>query len=101
MEKQKLLFEQGRLANRSASEMLLLYISASKGAPGPIVSYTIDCGIALLLGGNVDVQRKMLEHLREKKDVGFFTAMSGFMQQCRYLSERNKYGSALREKQVR
>ena len=30
MQKQKLLFEQGRLANRSTAEMLLLYISASK-----------------------------------------------------------------------
>lgn len=48
-----------------------------------MVSHTIDCGIALLLGGNIDVQRKMLEHLQEKKDVGFFAAMSGFMQQCR------------------
>jgi len=48
-----------------------------------MVSHTIDCGIALLLGGNADVQQKMLEHLQEKKDVGFFIAMSGFMQQCR------------------
>ena len=55
-----------------------------QGVPGPMVSNTIDCGIALLLGGNVDVQQKMLDHLQEKKDVGFFIAMSGFMQQCRY-----------------
>jgi len=31
MEKQKLLYEQNRLANRGASETVLLYISASKG----------------------------------------------------------------------
>ena len=31
MEKQKLLYEQNRLANRGAAESVLLYISASKG----------------------------------------------------------------------
>jgi len=31
MEKQKLLFEQSRLSDRGAAEMVLLYISASKG----------------------------------------------------------------------
>ncbi len=32
MEKQKLLSEQARLADRGAAEMVLMYISASKGA---------------------------------------------------------------------
>lgn len=31
MEKQKLLFEQNRLADRGVAEMVLMYISASKG----------------------------------------------------------------------
>ena len=31
MEKQKLLFEQSRLADRGAAELVLMYISASKG----------------------------------------------------------------------
>ena len=31
MEKQKLLYEQNRLANRGAAETVLLYISVSKG----------------------------------------------------------------------
>lgn len=31
MEKQQLLFEQARLADRGAAEMVLLYISASRG----------------------------------------------------------------------
>ena len=31
MEKQKLLYEQNRLASRGAAETVLLYISASKG----------------------------------------------------------------------
>ena len=34
MEKQKLLYEQNRLANRGAAETVLLYISASKGLSG-------------------------------------------------------------------
>ena len=37
MEKQKLLFEQGRLADRGAAEMVLMYISASKGIDSNIV----------------------------------------------------------------
>ena len=45
---------------------------------------TIDLGISVLLGGNVDVQARMLNHLREKKEVGFFTSVAGLMQQCRY-----------------
>ena len=45
---------------------------------------TIDLGISVLLGGNVDVQKRMLNHLREKKEVGFFTSVAGLMQQCRY-----------------
>ena len=31
MEKQKLLYEQSRLSDRGAAEMVLLYISAGKG----------------------------------------------------------------------
>lgn len=31
MEKQKLLFEQSRLANSGAAEMVLMYISSSRG----------------------------------------------------------------------
>jgi hypothetical protein len=31
------------------------------------------------------LSQKMLQHLKEKKDVGFFTSVSGLMQQCRYV----------------
>lgn len=27
----------------------------------------------------------MLKHLKDKKDVGFFTSVAGLMQQCRYV----------------
>jgi len=27
----------------------------------------------------------MLQHLKEKKDVGFFTSVAGLMQQCWYV----------------
>ena len=43
------------------------------GVVTPVVQHTVELGIALLLGGNVDVQAKMLNYLKEKKDVGFFT----------------------------
>ncbi|XP_025103910.1 ryanodine receptor-like isoform X4 [Pomacea canaliculata] len=85
MEKQQLLFEQARLADRGAAEMVLLYISASRGEPGEMVTETINLGISLLRGGNTDVQKKMLQHLKDKKDVGFFTSVSGLMQQCSVL----------------
>ncbi|XP_064602338.1 ryanodine receptor 2-like [Liolophura sinensis] len=85
MEKQKLLFEQSRLADRGAAEMVLLYISASRGVSGEMTSSTIELGISLLRGGNQDVQKSMLKHLRDKKDVGFFTSLAGLMQQCSVL----------------
>ncbi|XP_041353187.1 ryanodine receptor-like isoform X2 [Gigantopelta aegis] len=85
MEKQQLLSQQSRLADRGAAEMVLLYMGASRGEHGPMVMNTIDLGISLLRGGNVDVQKKMLQHLKDKKDVGFFTSVSGLMQQCSVL----------------
>ncbi len=48
-----------------------------------MVISTIELGISILRGGNVDVQRRMLAHLKEKKDVGFFTSVAGLMQKCR------------------
>lgn len=85
MEKQQLLSEQSRLSERGAAEMILLYISATKGGYSPIVDHTIELGISLLRGGNVDVQNRMLKHLKDKKDVGFFTSVAGLMQQCSVL----------------
>jgi ryanodine receptor 2 len=82
MEKQKLLFEQSRLCGRGAAEMVLMYISASGGQWSDMVIATIDLGISILMGGNTDVQKRMLQHLKEKKDVGFFTSLAGLMQQC-------------------
>ena len=56
MEKQKLLFHQARLANRGVAEMVLLHISAARGQPSEMVMMTLRLGIAILRGGNVDVQ---------------------------------------------
>lgn len=56
MEKQKLLFHQARLANRGVAEMVLLHISACKGVPSDMVMKTLQLGIAVLRGGNVDIQ---------------------------------------------
>lgn len=93
MEKQKLLFHQARLSNRGVAEMVLLHISASKGIPSEMVMTTLNLGIAILRGGNIDIQLGMLNHLKEKKDVGFFTSIAGLMNSCSVLDldafERN------------
>lgn len=64
MEKQKLLFHQARLSNRGVAEMVLLHISASKGVPSDMVMKTLELGIAILRGGNIDIQmvRNQLIH---------------------------------------
>nr|XP_060640262.1 mitogen-activated protein kinase kinase kinase kinase 1 [Anolis sagrei ordinatus] len=56
MEKQKLLYQQSRLHNRGAAEMVLQMISACKGEPGAMVSSTLKLGISILNGGNEEVQ---------------------------------------------
>lgn len=56
MEKQKLLFHQARLANRGVAEMVLLHISASKGVPSDMVMKTLELGISVLRGGNIEIQ---------------------------------------------
>ncbi|KAL3874970.1 hypothetical protein ACJMK2_037916, partial [Sinanodonta woodiana] len=99
MEKQQLLSEQARLSDRGVAEMVLLYISASRGCASPMVTDTIELGISLLRGGNSDVQKKMLHHLKDKKDVGFFSSVAGLMQQCSVLDldafERNNKAEGL------
>lgn len=56
MEKQKLLFHQARLANRGVAEMVLLHIAACKGVQSDMVMNTLGLGIAILRGGNIDIQ---------------------------------------------
>ncbi|XP_054285011.1 ryanodine receptor isoform X1 [Macrosteles quadrilineatus] len=99
MEKQKLLFHQARLANRGVAEMVLLHISACKGVPSEMVMKTLQLGISILRGGNIDIQMGMLNHLKEKKDVGFFTSIAGLMNSCSVLDldafERNTKAEGL------
>ncbi|XP_072301857.1 ryanodine receptor 3 isoform X2 [Eucyclogobius newberryi] len=85
MEKQKILYQQARLHARGAAEMVLQMISSSKGRLGPMVTCTLKLGIAILNGGNVHVQQKMLDYLKEKRDAGFFKSLSGLMQSCSVL----------------
>ncbi|CAB1413977.1 unnamed protein product [Pleuronectes platessa] len=85
MEKQKILYQQARLHARGAAEMVLQMISASKGRLGPMVTCTLKLGISILNGGNVHVQQKMLDYLKEKRDAGFFKSLSGLMQSCSVL----------------
>ena len=58
---------------------------ASNGRLGEMVVASLDLGISLLQGGNETVQRKMLHHLQEKRDVKFFTSLSALMQLCTVL----------------
>ncbi|XP_052001465.1 LOW QUALITY PROTEIN: ryanodine receptor 3 [Xyrauchen texanus] len=85
MEKQKTLYQQARLHDRGAAEMILQMISASKGGLGSMVTFTLKLGISILNGGNTLVQQKMLDYLKEKRDVGFFKSLSGLMQSCSVL----------------
>lgn len=85
MEKQKLLYQQARLHDRGAAEMVLQTISASKGEMGPMVASTLKLGIAILNGGNSTVQQKFLDYLKDKRDVGFFQSLAGLMQYCSVL----------------
>ncbi|KAA0708571.1 Ryanodine receptor 3 [Triplophysa tibetana] len=85
MEKQKILYQQARLHARGAAEMVLQMISASKCRLGPMVTGTLKLGISILNGGNVLVQQKMLNYLKEKRDAGFFKSLSGLMQSCSVL----------------
>uniref|UniRef100_A0A4W5NRM4 Ryanodine receptor 3 n=1 Tax=Hucho hucho TaxID=62062 RepID=A0A4W5NRM4_9TELE len=85
MEKQKTLYQQARLHDRGAAEMVLQMISASKGSLGSMVTFTLKLGISILNGGNILVQQKMLDYLKEKRDAGFFKSLSGLMQSCSVL----------------
>ncbi|KAF7664024.1 hypothetical protein LDENG_00191980 [Lucifuga dentata] len=85
MEKQKILYQQARLHARGAAEMVLQMMGASKGRLGPMVTCTLKLGISILNGGNVQVQQKMLDYLKEKRDAGFFKSLSGLMQSCSVL----------------
>ncbi|XP_014825203.1 PREDICTED: ryanodine receptor 3-like isoform X2 [Poecilia mexicana] len=85
MEKQKMLYQQARLHDRGAAEMVLQMISASKGRLGATVTFTLKLGISILNGGNILVQQKMLDYLKEKRDVGFFKSLSGLMMSCSVL----------------
>ncbi|XP_038195251.1 ryanodine receptor 1 isoform X1 [Arvicola amphibius] len=85
MEKQRLLYQQSRLHNRGAAEMVLQMISACKGETGAMVSSTLKLGISILNGGNTEVQQKMLDYLKDKKEVGFFQSIQALMQTCSVL----------------
>lgn len=99
IEKMKLLFNQGRLADRGASEMVLYQISACGGTAGNMIENTLRLGISILRGGNVAVQTAMLATLKERRDTGFFTSISGLMNSCTVLDldafERNTKAEGL------
>ena len=99
IEKMRLLFNQGRLSDRGASELVLSQISSCNGIAGDMMEKTLELGIALLRGGNIDVQTRMLTTLKEKRDTGFFHSISGLMTSCTVLDldafERNTKAEGL------
>uniref|UniRef100_A0A8R1IN86 Uncharacterized protein n=1 Tax=Caenorhabditis japonica TaxID=281687 RepID=A0A8R1IN86_CAEJA len=54
---QALRSEQAVLASRGAAIMCLMYLSASGGEPNEMVAQTLQLGIHLLSGGNVEIQK--------------------------------------------
>ncbi|KAK1792879.1 hypothetical protein P4O66_001586 [Electrophorus voltai] len=79
--KQTLLYQQARLHDRGAAELVLHRL----GIMGPMVASAFKLGIAMLNGGNASVQQKMLNCLRQKRDVGFFHSLAGLMKACSVL----------------
>ncbi|GFT43303.1 ryanodine receptor 1 [Nephila pilipes] len=77
MEKQKLLFQQSRLANRGVAEMTLLYISACKGVQSPMTMNTLRLGISILKGGNVEIQ-KVMSRIRTFQKIMFVSFFNFF-----------------------
>ena len=99
IEKMRLLFNQGRLGDKGAAELVLSQITSCNGIAGDMMEKTLTLGIALLRGGNIDVQTAMLDILKEKKDVGFFASISGLTNSCTVLDldafERNTKAEGL------
>ena len=56
MAKQKLLSEQARLKERGAAEMILLRLTKCGGVQSEVAEVTLQMGISVLTGGNVDIQ---------------------------------------------
>lgn len=62
---QALRAEQAVLADRGAAIMCLMYLSASNGDPNEMVAQTLQLGIHLLSGGNIEIQKVFLLLLEE------------------------------------
>lgn len=99
IEKMRLEFNQGRLAERGVAEMVLNNITAGKGVASDMIDKTLCLGIAILEGGNLDIQTGMLDILKDKKESGFFTSVSGLLASASVLNldafERNTKAEGL------
>jgi len=99
IEKMRLEFNQGRLAERGVAEMVLNNITAGKGVASDMIDKTLGLGIAILEGGNLDIQTRMLDILKDKKESGFFISVSGLLASASVLNldafERNTKAEGL------
>lgn len=55
------------------------------GENNEMLRRTLELGISLLHGGNRAVQKRMLDYLKETKDVGCFTSLATLMANCSVL----------------
>ncbi|VDP16147.1 unnamed protein product [Soboliphyme baturini] len=56
------------------------------GEPSTMVSDTLQLGIHILNGGNKAVQAAMLRYLQDKRDVQFFSSITGLLSKCSVLN---------------
>ena len=78
---------------------MLYQVSACGGEAGDMIESTLNLGIAILRGGNIEAQTSMLNSLKDRRDVGFFTSIAGLMNSCTVLDldafERNTKAEGL------
>ncbi|KAI6242082.1 Ryanodine receptor 1 [Aphelenchoides fujianensis] len=83
---QALRAEQAILADRGCAVLVVMYLGASNGEPSDMVAQSLQLGIHLLSGGNKDIQKMLIDYLQLKKDVRFFTSLTGLMNKCSVLN---------------
>ncbi|KAI6654232.1 Ryanodine receptor 3 [Oopsacas minuta] len=90
--KKKLEKQQITLINSNVARMVIVVLAGAHGERGDLVQETLQLGIALLKGGNYEVQKNILEFLQTSCKVGgdFFTSMAKLIADCAVL-DRSTY----------
>ncbi|XP_065188366.1 ryanodine receptor 3-like isoform X2 [Sycon ciliatum] len=85
MSNHRLLKQQDYLSTSGAAQMVVLVLMGCRGVPSPLVYQTLNLGIAMLTGGNLTVQKTMLEFLKDSTDSEFFASIAGLIESCSVL----------------